>query len=279
MAKTLILGSSGQVGSEIARLLQAQGQDVALATSKQELSGQQVHLDLLSQSGLESAFEGVDRAFLMAPPGYTNQDQLLGPVIKAAQKHELKKLVLMTAMGADADPEAPMRKAEVLLEKSGLPYNIIRPNWFMQNFNSFWLQGILQHQKIFLPVGQAKGSFIDARDIAAVAARLLLSDEFNHQAFNLTGSEALDHDQVAQLLSETSGQDIRYEEISPEVMREQLLGAGLPADYAEFLLLILSYFKAGYAEAITPAVEKITGKQPISFKQYAQDYKAAWTAS
>jgi hypothetical protein len=54
------------------------------------------------------------------------------------------------------------------------------------------------------------------------------------------------------------------------------LGAGLPADYTEFLLIILGYFKAGYAAQITPEVEKITGRKPINFAQYAQDYKQAW---
>ena len=82
----------------------------------------------------------------------------------------VRKLVLMTAMGANADEAAPLRKAEVHLIQSGLAYNIIRPNWFMQNFNTFWLHGILNGGTIALPVGQAKGSFIDARDIAAVAA-------------------------------------------------------------------------------------------------------------
>jgi uncharacterized protein YbjT (DUF2867 family) len=146
----------------------------------------------------------------------------------------------------------------------------------MQNFNTFWIQGILSQQKIFLPVGQAKGSFIDARDIAAVAAALLVKDDFKNQAFNLTGDEALDHDEVAQILSAVTGKTIGYEEISPEAMREGLLGAGLPADYTEFLLIILGYFKAGYAAQITPEVEKITGRKPITFAQYAQDYKQAW---
>lgn len=276
MSKILIIGASGQVGSELAKILSSQGQDVRKATSKEAKEADQVHLNLLTGEGLETAFIGVDKVFLMAPPGYTNQDELLAPAFAEAQKQGLKKVVLMTAMGADANPEAPLRKAEVLLENSGLDYNIIRPNWFMQNFNTFWIQGILSQQKIFLPLGEAKGSFIDARDIAAVAGALLLKDDFKNQAFNLTGDEALDHDEVAQILSTATGKSIQYEDISPEAMREGLLGAGLPADYTEFLLMILSYFKAGYAVQITPEVEKITGKKPIRFAQYAQDYKQAW---
>jgi uncharacterized protein YbjT (DUF2867 family) len=274
--KTLIIGASGNVGSEIGKILKEKGQKVALATSKEIKSDEQVHLNLISGEGLEKAFEGVDRAFLLAPPGYTNQDEILKPVIDLAKKNKLKKVVLMTAMGADANPDAPMRKAEIELEKSGLNYNIIRPNWFMQNFNTFWIQGILSQQKIFLPVGKAKGSFIDTRDIASVAAELLFNDNFSNKAFNLTGKDVLDHDQVASIISNVTDKNISYQEISPEAMREGLLLAGLPADYTEFLLMILEFFKLGYSEQTTNSVKEITGKEPISFIQYAEDYKSSW---
>lgn len=275
-SKTLILGASGNVGSEIGKVLIEKGHEVALATSRQAEKDNQVHLNLITGEGLDKAFEGVDRVFLMAPPGYTNADEILKPVIEIAKKHNVKKAVLMTAMGADADPNGAMRKAEIALENSGLNFNIIHPNWFMQNFNTFWIQGILQQQKIFLPLGDSKGSFIDARDIAAVASELLVNDQWNNQAFNLTGKDVLDHNEVAEVLSRVTGKTITYEDISPEAMRENLLGAGLPKDYTEFLLLILSFFKLGYSAAVTDSVKEITGKEPISFEQYAQDYKASW---
>jgi len=59
-------------------------------------------------------------------------------------------------------------------------------------------------------------------------------------------------------------------------MREGLLAAGLPADYGEFLLVILGYFKAGYSERTTNAVEIITGRAPRTVATYARDFKAAW---
>jgi uncharacterized protein YbjT (DUF2867 family) len=277
MAKILILGASGNVGSALAQQLTAAGETVVRATSKKEnLQADQVHYDIAQNVGLEAALEGVDRAFVLMPPGYTNQDVLAAPLFAAARERGLKKVVFMTAMGANADPNAPMRKAEIALEQSGIPYNIIRPNWFMQNFNSFWIQGILEQGKIFLPVGDAKGSFIDARDIAAVAATLLTSDTFANRDFDLTGAESLDHHEVAAILSEVTGKTITYQEVSPEAMRSNLLAAGLPADYSEFLLLILSFFKLGYSAAVLPTVEEITGKAPISFRQYAQDYRQAW---
>ena len=276
MGRTLVIGASGTVGTELVRLLGERGQAVARGTSQKAVAGDQVHVNLVTREGLVAAFEGVDRAFLLSPPGFTNQDELLGPVIDAAKARGLRKVVLMTAMGANADDSAPMRKAELHLERSGVPYNILRPNWFMQNFHTFWIRGILEQGKIFLPVGKAKGSFIDARDIAAAADALLQRTDLDGRDFDLTGGEALDHDQVADILSRETGRAITFEDIPPEAMLTGLLGAGLPRPYAELLIVILGYFKAGYSERTTDAVETITGRKPRTFAEYAHDYRSAW---
>lgn len=276
MAKILVVGSNGTVGSELVKRLERKGHEVLGATSRQAGGPGQVHLDLVTGEGLAAAFESVDRAFLLSPPGYTNQDELLAPIIDAARARGLRKLVMMSAMGANANESAPLRKAEVHLEKSGVPYNIVRPNWFMQNFNTFWLGSILTQGKILLPVGQAKGSFIDARDIAATVAELLTRDDWDNRDFDLTGERALDHDEIAAILSRETGRAIGFEDITPEAMLRALLEMKVPKDYAEFLVLILGFYKAGYSERTTPAVEEITGHKPGSFEQYAKDYRSAW---
>ena len=276
MSRILVVGASGTVGSELSRLLAAQGETVVKATSRQPLGADQVLVDLSSQAGVKAAFEGVDRAFVLSPPGYANQEALLAPLIDEAKARGLDKVVLMSAMGANADENSPLRKAERRLEASGLAYNIIRPNWFMQNFNTFWLHGIQSAGQILLPVGSAKGSFIDARDIAAVAARLLTSDAFANRDFDLTGPRALDHAEVAAILTQATGRPIGYTDITPEAMLQGLMGAGLPKDYADMLLLILGFFKAGYAERTTDAVLQITGRAPRTIEQYAKDYRTSW---
>jgi uncharacterized protein YbjT (DUF2867 family) len=274
MSTTLVIGANGTVGSALVERLTASGETVRKATSR----ATRVQFNLVTHEGISDAFNGVDRAFLLAPPGHTNQDELLIPVIDEAKRADVKKVVLMTAMGANLDPNAPLRKTEVHLEQSGLKYNIIRPNWFMQNFNSFWLHGIVNNQTIALPVGTAKGSFIDARDIAEVAAALLLRHDVDNKDFDLTGGEALNHDQVAEILSNETGRSIRFQDISPDELRPGLLGAGLPSNYVEFLLMILGYFKAGYSERTTDAVQTLTGKAPRTFAGYAKDYRGAWVA-
>lgn len=275
---TLILGGHGQIGSALTQRLRAQGQSVLRATRRPGGDSDDVAVDLASGTGLDAAFARARRAFLLCPPGYAQQHQLLSPAIEAATRHGLEHVVLMTAMGANADPSAPLRQAELQLERSGLNYTLLRPNWFMQNFETFWLAGIRAAGLIALPVSDAKGSFIDVRDIAAVAAAVLGHPTHYGRAYELTGSEALDHAEVAAILSRVSGRAIRFQDVPPEALRPHLLDAGLPAEYADFLLQILGFFKLGYSAAISPSVQDILGRAPIRFEDYAQEQRAAWAA-
>jgi len=282
MKTYLVVGASGTVGSCVVQGLVGHGEEVRALTSRKERAGARegkvlwTYANLASGEGVSEAFEGVQRAFLLAPPGYADQHAVLRPLIDEARRRQLEKVVLMSAMGANAVESAPLRQAEIALERSGLAYNIVRPNWFMQNFHTFWLHGINTQGRILLPAGKAKTSFIDARDIADVVLRLLTSDDLRDQAFDITGPEALDHDEVAAILSRATGKTIRYQEITPQQMNQALLAAGLPADYAGFLVTILGFLAQGYAAPVTGEVERLTGHQPRRFEQYAQENSAVW---
>ena len=182
----------------------------------------------------------------------------------------------MSAFGANLNATSPFRKAEIELEKSGINYNIIRPNWFMQNFNSFWIKGILEQSKILLPAGNAHVSFIDSRDISAVASKLLASDDYNNTAFDLTGPEAITHNNVANYNSNVTGKNIKYQEISSADFKTDLLQSGLNEDYSNFLVTIMNYLRSGYSSSITNSVAEILGRKAINFKKYAEDYKKSW---
>ena len=274
----LVVGASGTVGSEVVSLLKSTGYRVRTTTSKpvSNLDVDKVHLNLATGDGIKHAFSGVDRAFFLSPPGYSDQYMILAPLIQEAKRQGLKKVVLMTAMGANAVESSPFRRAEIDLEKSGLRYNIIRPNWFLQKFNTFWIQDIREQKKILLPVGQAKVSFIDARDISAVAVKLLTDDSNFNQAFDLTGPAAVDHDEVAYAISQATGKKITYQEIQPAVLKKGLLTAGLPSDYVDFLLLILGFLREGYNATVNSNVRDILGRDAKTLAQYSQHYKQNW---
>jgi uncharacterized protein YbjT (DUF2867 family) len=272
----LIVGASGKVGSELVSQLKAQGHAVRVTTSKPATHADQIQVDLVSGTGLDAAFTGVERAFFLSPGGFADQYKILAPLIARAKANGLKKVVLMTAIGVEHAPDSPLRRAELDLEASGVPFNIVRPSWFMQNFNTFWVHGIQSAGQIRLPAGEGKAAFIDARDIAAVAATLLVDDGRNGEGFTLTGPEALSHADVAALISEATGKTVTFNDISPDELRPVLIGAGIPADYVELLLVLLSYIKAGYTATVTDAVEQVTGTKPRTFKAFAAEAADSW---
>lgn len=279
MSKELILvvGASGTVGSTLVKQLKDLGYRTRSTTSKPvKQSNEVVQMNLGTGDGLKAAFEGVDRAFLLSPPGYADQYSVLSPLIQESKRRGLKRVVLMTAMGANANPEAPFRKAEIDLEQSGLSYNIIRPNWFFQNFNTFWVQEIQNMGQIQVPGGNASVSFIDARDISSVATKLLTSDEFKNKDFDLTGPDSISHQDVANAISKISGRAIEYKEISPEVFKDRLTQAGFPKDYIDFMNLIFGFLRQGYSERKTTSVRDIIGQAPRSLNQYVNDFKEFW---
>ena len=283
MSLTLVVGASGTVGSSVVQELVQRGQRVRALSSQAPRAAaglvEWAQADLVGGQGLDQAFEGVSQAFLFAPPGQANQHEILLPLIERAKAAKLDKVVLMSAFGADADPRAPLRVAELALEASGLAWNTLRPNWFMQNFSQAWLPGIQASGRIRLPAGQAQVSFIDTRDIGAAAARLLGSHDLDQQAFNLTGPRALSLDEAAAVLSRVSGRDIRYEAIEPQAMRQGLLDAGADAGYADFLVLILGFLAAGYNAGVTDDVQRLLGREPLAFERYAQEHAQAWAAA
>ena len=138
------------------------------------------------------------------------------------------------------------------------------------------LHGIKQDNVIALPAGQAKVSFIDAQDISEVAAKLLTSDKWNNKDFDLTGPVAVDHKEVADAIGKTLGRQITYKDIAPEVLKSGLVGAGLPVDYVDFMIMIFGFLKEGYSARTTGAVKEIIGRDGRSLADYVKANKAAW---
>ena len=280
--KFFIYGGSGLVSSKLIEILLSKGHSVIAGSRNPSEQKQEKNLEWVKVEAYEpkeglNALEKVDAAFLLSPPGYTAQYDILYPLVAKAKELNLKKVVLMTAMGVEfAPPEAPFRKLELALIDSGLHYAILRPNWFMQNFNCFWIEGILKDQNIYFPGGDAVASFIDSRDISATIAEVLTTDRFNNKEFNLTGSEAISHDQVAKLMTDVLGKKINYVDVDPNDFLKSLLSAGLPEDYSNFLLYIAGALREGHASANNENGKKITGKDPILFKNYVKDHKETW---
>lgn len=271
--KVLVIGATGNIGAPLVAELVRRGQMVKAAsrTGRTIAGAESVVFDLADASSFAAAFEEVDRAYVMVPTGHLGVEGLLKPLIRFAADRKVK-VVLQSVFGVDADDSNPYRQAELFLEETLAPHVILRPNWFADNFHTFWLEGIRGHSVIGVPAGDGKSSFIDVRDIAASAAAALTSDAFVGKAFNLTGPEALDYAEAAKLITSAAGRTITYISTSDEAFIEALVEAGVPRDYAAFLASIFYPVREGWTAAVTEDVKTLTGNEPRSLATYVADH-------
>lgn len=274
MNKVLVLGASGHVGQPLVAELLAKGEQVKAASRSGKAFGaaEGVVFDFADPTTFDAAFDGVDRAYVMLPGGYVESKALLEPVIQAAAERNVK-VVFQSVLGVDADDSIPYRQVEIALENSGVPYVILRPNWFADNFHTYWKAGIDQGV-IGVPAGEGKSSFIDVRDIASSAAAALTANRFDNQAFNLTGPEALSYAQAAQKISAALGKPVAYQAMDEGAFCDLLKSVGVPTDYAEFLTSIFYPVREGWTAGVSDAVATLTGKAPRSLDEYIADHLA-----
>ncbi|MCM5558732.1 SDR family oxidoreductase [Pleomorphomonas sp. JP5] len=258
--KILVLGATGNVGRPLVKALLARGEAVKAASrSGKPVEGAEgVVFDVADPLTFPSAFEDVDRAFVMLPGGYTEAKALLSPVIEAAATRGVK-VVLQSVLGVDADDSIPYRQVEIALERSGVRWVVLRPNWFTDNFINYWKPGIDAAGVIAVPAGEGKSSFIDTRDIADSAAAALTTDRFDGKAFNLTGPEALGYAEAAALISEAIGKPVAYQAVDDDTFVSTLVGAGVPEVYARFLASIFYPVREGWTAVVTDDVQRLTG--------------------
>jgi uncharacterized protein YbjT (DUF2867 family) len=234
--------------------------------------------DLDDPGSLDAALVGVDRAFFVSAVD-RRYVGWFGNFLAAAQRSDSPHIVKFSGMGARIDsPSEILRQhgeTDGALADSGLPYTILRPNSFYQNL--LWSAGTIKdHGAFYLPIGSARQSLVDVRDIAAVAVAVLTGAGHEGNTYVITGPESLSYHEVADKLSAVLGRSIRYVDVSPEAALDSMLKAGMPEWNARAVTELYGVFAAGQAAETTNTVEQITGRGPISFDQFARDHAAAF---
>ena len=277
---TLVIGATGKTGTEIVRLLIANGKPVRAASRNPsaafaKLAGQveTATFDFERPQTFPPALEGVAKVLLMARPGDNQSDKAAMPLIDEAVEKGVRLIVNLTAMGVERDDSFPLRILEQYIEASGIPFTHLRPNWFMQNFSSGpMLADIRATGAIHLPAADAKISFIDVRDIAAAGYAALTEPHHAGKAYTLTGAVAMDHHDVAKVLSRVTGKTISYVPISEDVGRAILAKGGFPSEMIERWTKFFQMVRLGFCSTISHDVETVLGRPAIAFEQYARDY-------
>jgi uncharacterized protein YbjT (DUF2867 family) len=269
----LIIGGSGKTGRRVARRLRDAGQAVRTAS---RTSGD-VLIDLARPETWSPAFDGVTAAYLLEPQvqGTEEGQRRIPRLVTAAAEAGVRRLVLLSAPGTEGNPGHPLWRAEQAVMSSGLEWTIVQPTWFAQNFSEdFWRPGILAGSLV-LPVGDGVTAFVDAEDIADVAAAALTRDGHHGQVYVLTGPQAIGFGDAAGLIGQATGRTIRHVDISPEAFIEAQIADGVPPAAARQMTGLYTSIRDGRAAALSDGVQRALGRPPRPFPDFVAAAAAA----
>src|SRR5258707_14714445 len=254
----LITGASGTVGREVLREVAQIGvKFCAMYRSKEEAAKvspgiRTVVADFSDAKSLQGALEGVESVFLVCSP-VQQLVELEGNMIDACKKAGVKKIVLNSALGAgDYDKSFPSwhRKVEDKLKASGIESVILRPNGFMQNTITYLAPSIRAQGVFYDAMGDAKTSYIDVRDVAALAAKTLTTDGHPGKTYELNGPQASPQDDLAKRIAAKSGREVKHVNIPREAHQKAMLDLGMPAWQVTALIELQDYYVSGRAAAV-----------------------------
>lgn len=279
--KTLLIGATGTIGQETVKALTGKGVRPVAAVRDTDRARKQlgpgvdyIFFDYYQPESYLPALEGVDRLFFIAPKG-----DLLPAVqglLRAAHETGLQYIVFSSGRTTGDMEGKPLHQIEKTVQAGNIPYTILRPGWFMQNFAGWLGEWIPPEGKIYLPAGDSKTAFIDVRDIGAVAATLLAEGGHNGEIYELTSNEAIDHYEVARLIGKAAGREVTYVPMPPDDFIELMVEKGWPRSRAEHTAGLYEWVRQGKEAVISPDVENILGRRPIRFAEFVQDYGERW---
>jgi uncharacterized protein YbjT (DUF2867 family) len=287
MRTILVTGATGTIGRAVIKIL-SQHDDVAIRAATRHPgqlcadagTGQLIPIafdwDAPDGAGDIAAAAGT---MLVLPPSAHHPlpatTRLLDSAITAAVQH----IVFLSTLGADFEPGFAFGRwalaGEQAVAAAGLPYTVLRPNSYMTNFLTMMRPG--RDGALRLPWGDGACSFVDPRDVAAVAAQVLLEPHgHDGQTYELTGPEALNLHAIAAVLRATTGTHIHYVNTPLATVRDALSNSGMPQPMVTAFLELHSVMASSKRAQVTGHVRQVTGRPPRSFTGFAAEHAAAW---
>ncbi|MDQ0947407.1 uncharacterized protein YbjT (DUF2867 family) [Streptomyces phaeochromogenes] len=269
---TLVIGASGTTGSRTAGQLIAGGHRVKAATRRATpVPGTDpVRFDWGDPATHADALDGVDRVYLIPPPGDSDPASVMLPFLRQARAAGVRRAVLLSS---SAIPEGGPAVGTV---HQGLPglfdeWAVLRPSWFMQNFTGTHAhaESIRADGAILTAAGAGRVGFVDADDIAAVAVRALTDDRAPNAELVLTGPEALSHDDIAAIVMEVTGRPVVHRPLTHDQLRDRL-AAFIPLEFATLLAGLDRAIADGAEDRTTGTVQLLTGRPPNGFRAVAE---------
>src|SRR5215469_2269271 len=281
----LVTGATSAVGNAVIEELLARKIPVRAfvhqpsAAERLEAQGAEAFVgDITERASAQKALQGIERVYLISPA--TEQlfaiQQLWAEEARKAGIHYVAK---QSEIGADPQSLSPLLqqhgRAEEAIRTSGVPYTILRTLYFMQNFGPMYAQSIRTLGMILAPLANARISYVDARDVGAVAAHLLTEEGRQNQEYEVTGPEALSCGQLAEMFSTLLDVPVRYTAISDEEAQQTLLKR-YSAWTAHAVLTLLQFYRQGGGATVTRVIEEVTAHKACTVVTYLTEHLQAF---
>jgi uncharacterized protein YbjT (DUF2867 family) len=259
---TLVIGGNGKTGRRVVQRLTAQDRPVRIGSR----SGG-VPFDWEDPATWAPALENVDAAYVsyypdLAAPG---APAAIGAFAETALKSGTRRLVLLSGRG-----EEEAQASEQELAASGADWTVLRCSWFNQNFDESYLLDPVVAGHLYLPAGDVAEPFVDADDIAEVAAAVLTQDGHVGQVYELTGPRLLTFPDAVAAISAATGRTIGYTRIPVEDFAASMIADGVPADVVELLKYLFTSVLDGRNESLCDGVQQVLGRPARDFADWAR---------
>ncbi|MGP3636766.1 NAD(P)H-binding protein [Streptomyces sp. 24-1644] len=268
----LVLGGTGKTGRRVVRKLRETGTARVRAASR---SGE-VTFDWTVPATWEPAVSGASAVYLVAPEDPVAVREFVAEAARAG----VRRFVALSGHGTEAagdDFGQGMLAGEAAVRGSGAEWTVIRPSNFFQNFDEdLWLAP-LKAGRLALPIGAMPEPFVDAEDVAGVAAAVLTGDGHAGRTYELTGPRALTFAEATETIARAAGRPIRYEELTPDAYRAELLGQGWPEAMVDLLSGMFAVHRAGHTAALGDGVQQVLGREPADLAPWARRVAAKGT--
>ena len=266
-ALTLVLGGTGKTGRRVVARLTAQGEPVRIGSR----SGG-VPFDWADPGTWAPALDGAKAAYVsyypdLAAPG---APEAIGSFAEMAVNSGTRRLVLLSGRG-----EEEAVASERALTGSGADWTVLRCSWFSQNFSESYLLEPVVSGHVALPAGPVGEPFVDADDIADVAAAVLTQAGHSGQVYELTGPRLLTFaDAVAEIAAAT-GRPIGYTPVPAADYARALAAEGVPAEVIELLTYLFTTVLDGRNAHLRDGIQQILNRPARDFADFARDAAAA----
>ena len=269
---TLVLGATGKTGRRVAQRLDERGVAVRRASRSGEPK-----FDWENHSTWAPALQGASAAYVsffpdVAVPGAPDT---IAEFAELAVKLGARRLVLLSGRG-----ETEAQRAEQALQASGADWTVVRCSWFMQNFSEGYLLDPILAGEVALPAGSVGEPFVDAEDIADVAAAALTESGHVGQIYELTGPRLLTFAEAVGEIARATSRAIRYVPISHEQYAAAMTAEGLPKEVVSILDYLFREVLDGRNEQLADGAQRALGRPARDFADYARDTAASrvWSA-